>query len=54
LARCGDNCSYEIVVNVFVGPGPDLGEGKLGSCPGASTTKGPPQKISKKLLPKET
>jgi len=29
-------------------------EGKLGSCPGASTTKGPPQKNSKKLLPKET
>jgi len=27
------------------------GEGKLGSCPGASTTKGPPQKSSKKLLP---
>ena len=22
--------------------GPDLGMGKLGSCPGASTTRGPP------------
>jgi len=29
------------------------GGGKLGSCPGATTTKGPPQKNSKKLLPKE-
>ena len=28
--------------------------GKLGSCPGASTTKGPPQKNSKKLLLKGT
>ena len=30
------------------------GEGELGSCPEASTTKGPPQKQYKKLLPKET
>ena len=31
------------------------GGGKLGSCPGAaSTTKGPPQKNSKNILPKET
>jgi len=28
------------------------GGGKLGSCPGASTTKGPPQKTVK-ILPKE-
>jgi len=28
--------------------------GGLGSCPGASTTKGPPQKTVKKLFPKET
>ena len=25
-------------------PGPDLGGGKVGSCPGASITKGPQQK----------
>jgi len=30
------------------------GGDKLGSCPEASTTKGPPQKQYKKLLPKET
>ena len=37
------------------GSGPDLrGGGKLGGSPGASTTKGPPQNNSKKLLPKET
>ena len=34
-------------------PGPDLSEGKLGSCPGPPQLGGPPQN-SKKLLPKET
>ena len=34
--------------------GPDLkGGGKLGSCPRASTTKGPPQKNSKKYYPRK-
>jgi len=34
--------------------GPDLREGKLGNCPGPPQLGGPPQKNSKKLLPKET
>jgi len=33
---------------------PDLrGGGKLGSCPGASTTKGPPQKTVKNYCPRK-
>ena len=32
----------KLVTFIFVHPGPDLGMGKLGSCPGASTTREPP------------
>jgi len=46
--RASDGLVRKYTRVMKVSSGPDLGEGsKLGSCPEASTTKGPPQKTVK-------